>query len=146
MLLLSFIANAWPCASLLVTTDDQGALATSDAQQVILEANEAGTQSKYLIEYNGDADSFGWLVVVHGQVGVGDVTEADTSEFEQYRELSQPRLVTTSYSSGGSSGAGCGCAGMEKSVGGEFSSEEELSVTITAEGFAGPFAYQVLLN
>ena len=50
MLLLSFIANAWPCASLLITTTDQGALATSDAQQVILEANDAGTQSKYLIE------------------------------------------------------------------------------------------------
>ena len=137
MLLFSIIANAWPCAMLL--TKDQGALATSAAQQVILESNDAGTLTKYQIDYAGDAESFGWLVVVRGNVGEGDVMEADASQFDTYRELSQPRLVSHSIGGGGSAGCPVGCGSMDKSLGGAFS-EDSLSVEVTAEGFAGPFA------
>jgi hypothetical protein len=56
MFLLSVISYAWPCATLLTT--NQGALATSAAQQVILEANGAGTQTRYQIEHTGDTSAF----------------------------------------------------------------------------------------
>ena len=69
--------------------------------------------------------------------------EADASQFETYRELSQPRLVSHSIGGGGSAGCPVGCGSMDKSLGGAFS-EDSLSVEVTAEGFAGPFAYQVL--
>ena len=130
MFALLFISNAWPCASLLTT--DQGALATSAAQQVILEANDMGTQTKYLIEYDGDAEAFGWLIVVHGQVGDGDITEAETSEFDLYREISQPRLVSISYSTDTGGGSSFGCGNTEKSMGSTFSANDALSVTITS--------------
>ena len=143
VLILTLISRAFPCAFLL--TQDQGDLAVSDAQEVILEANAFGTKTRYRVQYEGDADSFGWLVVVHGNVAQGDVTESDESIFNTLRERSQPRLITTEIQSGGGSGRGLGCKDSSmKDAGGVFSAEEPLDVTITAEGFAGPFAYQVL--
>jgi len=138
MLMFALMSQALPCAFLLTT--DQGSLAVSDAQEVILEANAAGTKTSYRVAYEGDAESFGWLVVVHGNIAEGGVTESDESVFNILREKSQPRLVTTEIQSGG---GGFGCGDMAKS-GAAFSSDEALEVDVTAEGFAGPFAYQVL--
>ena len=138
MLMFALMSQALPCAYLLTT--DQGALAVSDAQEVILEANDEGVKTSYRIQYEGDAESFGWLVVVRGTVGEGDVTESDESIFDTLREQSQPRLIKTEVQSGGS----IGCGGVADKSGGAFSTDESLSVEVTAEGFAGPFAYQVL--
>ena len=140
MLMFAFMSQAFPCAYLLTT--DQGALAVSDAQEVILESNEAGVKTSYRIQYEGDAESFGWLVVVRGTVGEGDVTETDERIFDTLREQSQPRVIRTQIETGGSVGLGCGEAASKS--GGEFAFDEELSVEVTAQGFAGPFAYQVL--
>ncbi|MAA79514.1 MAG: hypothetical protein CL916_09665 [Deltaproteobacteria bacterium] len=139
MFFFALMSQALPCAYLLTT--DQGALAVSDAQEVILEANNAGVRTSYRIQYEGDAESFGWLVVVRGTVGEGDVTETDESIFDTLRDKSQPRLIKTQMQSGGS-GIGCGET-ASKSMG-DFSSDESLNVEVTAQGFAGPFAYQVL--
>ena len=84
MLMLAFMSQAFPCAYLL--TSNQGALAVSDAQEVILEFNEAGVKTSYHIQYEGDAESFGRLVVVRGTVGEGDVTKTDERIFDTLRE------------------------------------------------------------
>lgn len=139
MLLFALMSQGLPCAYLLTT--DQGALAVSDAQEVILEANDAGVKTSYRIQYEGDAESFGWLVVVRGTVEEGDVTESDESIFDTLRELSQPRLIQTEMQSGG---GGFGCGSMQSKSGGDFALGEGLDVEVTAQGFAGPFAYQVL--
>ena len=96
MLMFALMSQAFPCAYLLTT--DQGALAVSDAQEVILEANDAGVKTSYRIQYEGDAESFGWLVVVRGTVGEGDVTDTDESIFDTLRDKSQPRLIKTEVS------------------------------------------------
>lgn len=138
MLMFALISQAFPCAYLL--TQEQGTLAVSDAQEVILESNQAGTKTSYRVQYEGDADAFGWLVVVHGNVQEGDVTESNEGIFETLRTKSQPVLVSTTIESGG---GGFGCGSTSKS-GGDFAAEEGLNVEVTAQGFAGPFAYQVL--
>ena len=141
-------STAWPCAALI--TSDLGAVATSDAQEVILEQTETGTRTRYRVSYDGDAASFGWLIVVHGTVGEGDVTEADEAVFDTFREQSQPRVVSVSHQgSGQTSSGGCFARSARSDValaGGSNSLADTgmAGVEVTAEGFAGPYAYQVL--
>jgi hypothetical protein len=139
---------AWPCAALITTSS--GAIATSDAQEVILERTETGTRTRYRVSYDGDAEHFGWLIVVHGGVGEGDVTEADAFAFDDLREATQPR--TESYgigSGGGSSGCKVGCSDSFGSksaamAGDAFGADTASAIDVVAEGYAGPFHYQVL--
>ena len=151
--LLLSVSTAWPCAALLTRVTDEGALASSDAQEVILEQNSAGTLTRYRVSYDGDAESFGWLIVTRGQVGEGDVTEADESLFDDLREYTAPQLYSEEEidSSGGRSG--CSCVGGDKSspimsgggdMNGDFGLGDTGSIDITAEGFAGPFSYTAL--
>ena len=150
--ILLLTGTAFPCAALL--TNDEGAIATSDAQEVILEDREEGVRTHYRVRYDGDADSFGWLIVVHGAAGEGDVGESNEDLFDELRDWTQPRK--TSYSFGGGNGghstdaSGCSCLGASDKAngfGGEFSAGDTASlggVEVTAEGFAGPYAYRVL--
>ena len=156
--LFFFVGTAWPCAALL--TRDGGALATSDAQEVILERNDAGLLTQYRVSYDGDAEDFGWLIVVEGAVAEGDVNEADEAIFEDLREATQPTILIEEYEGGGgASGSGGGCGrgrNQAKSAGsfeddldaggvfGDESLDQDNGVDITAEGFAGPFAYTAL--
>ena len=55
--LLLSVSTAWPCAALLTRVTDEGALASSDAQEVIIEQNAAGTLTRYRVSYDGDAES-----------------------------------------------------------------------------------------
>jgi hypothetical protein len=157
--LLLAVGTAWPCAALL--TRDGGALATSDAQEVILERNDAGVLTRYRVSYDGDAESFGWLIVTRGTVGEGDITEADEGLFDELREATQPRITVYEMATDaddaafwGGRGRGCGCndsKGMSKSAddvalsgGGSNAFGDTGGISITAEGFAGPFAYTAL--
>ncbi len=165
--LLLSIGAAWPCAALL--TRDAGSLATSDAQEVILERNETGVLTRYRVSYDGDAESFGWLIVTRGAVGEGDINEASEGLFDVLRETTQPNIMVYEIDAGGSgdswdgdvdaqqSGCGSGCrseSGSKSSGasndamlggGGEFGlSDTGNAVEVTAEGFAGPFAYTAL--
>jgi MYXO-CTERM domain-containing protein len=143
--LLLLTSTAFPCAALL--TNDEGAIASSDAQEVILETTETGVRTSYRVRYDGDAESFGWLIVVHGGVGEGDVQETDEDVFDTLRDLTQPRQVTLSFTSGGG-GVSCGCTGdmavrgTDNFAGGDTAGA--WGVDVVAEGFAGPYAYQVL--
>ena len=71
--LLLLTGTAFPCAALL--TNDEGAIASSDAQEVVLQSTDTGSRTHYRVSYEGDAESFGWLIVVPGVVGEGDVIE-----------------------------------------------------------------------
>ena len=147
LFLLLSLQAAWPCAALITTSS--GAIATSDAQEVILERTETGTRTRYRVSYDGDAEHFGWLIVVHGQVGEGDVTEADAFAFDDLREATQPRTETYGIGSGGGSGGGCrNCLNSYKSAdmagGNAFSADTGDDIDVVAEGYAGPFHYQVL--
>jgi hypothetical protein len=144
---LLFVSTAWPCAALI--TDDLGAIATSDAQEVILEYTDQGARTRFRVSYDGDAASFGWLIVVHGSVGEGDVTEADEAAFDTFRQQSQPQVVTYSVEGGEESSGGCRGLGTRNDVamsgGDAWDGETRMAgVEVTAEGFAGPYAYQVL--
>lgn len=165
--LLLSIGTAWPCAALL--TRDAGALATSDAQEVILERNAEGVLTRYRVSYDGDAESFGWLIVTRGTVGDGDISEAEEGLFDRLRENTQPNIMVYELDGSGSgdvwdgdvdargSGCGSGCgseSGSKAAVrsndlavggGADFAlSDTGSSVQVTAEGFAGPFAYTAL--
>jgi hypothetical protein len=144
--LLLSLGAAWPCAALI--TRDQGALASSDAQEVILERTETGSRTSYRVSYDGDAESFGWLIVAHGAVGEGDVSVADGEIFDGLGELTQPRIATASLGGAGGASGGCGCSGDTalSGKGGDFAADTAGAngIDITAEGFAGPYAYQVL--
>ena len=98
--LLLLTGTAFPCAALL--TNDEGAIASSDAQEVVLEDTEAGVRTHYRVRYEGDAEAFGWLIVVSGAVGEGDVGESSEDLFDGLREATQPRKI--SYSLGGGGG------------------------------------------
>ena len=148
--LLLLTGTAFPCAALL--TNDEGAIASSDAQEVVLQATETGSRTHYRVSYQGDADSFGWLIVVPGFVGEGDVIESEASLFDNLREQTQPRKFSYDIGDGGdegeSSSAGCGCGDLNARAGSnyEFDAADTAggAVAVTAEGFAGPYSYQVL--
>lgn len=138
---------AWPCAALVTTSSD--AIATSDAQEVILERTETGTRTRYRVSYDGDAEHFGWLIVVHGVVGEGDVTEADATAFDDLREATQPRTETRGWGSGDESSGCGGCSDSLGAKGGDMAGNDFLAdtgsaINVVAEGYAGPFHYQVL--
>jgi len=150
--LMLAVGTAWPCAALL--TKGAGVLATSDAQEVILERNETGVLTRYRVSYDGNAESFGWLIVTRGSVGEGDITEADDGLFDELRSITQPLLQQVDVVSEPNSASGCGCTrtmgaakgadGAVFSGGGSNGLGDTGAVSITAEGFAGPFAYTAL--
>ena len=143
--LLLSMQVAWPCAALITT--DQGAIASSDAQEVILEPTALGSRSSFRVSYDGDADRFGWLIVVHGAVGEGDVAAAEADVFEALRAQTQPRVAMASWGGGeASGGCGCGAQALDAGKAGGFGADTGMAngVEITAEGFAGPYAYQVI--
>ena len=125
----------------------------SDAQEVILERTETGSEVSYRVTYEGDASSFGWLIVVPGTVtGVLDSSEA---RFDALRVATDPRIEVWSPSGsddGGGGSSGCGCRGGDKGLvmssadeaGRDLSAGSDNSVSVEAEGFAGPYVYTVL--
>ncbi|MFT4979346.1 MAG: hypothetical protein ACI8S6_005256, partial [Myxococcota bacterium] len=107
MLLLSVISSvAWPCAGLFHESEQ---LAESDAQSVILEAVEGGVRVSYSVAYEGDSESFGWMIPIFGEfVSIG---ERDPQDFADLFDWTQPN-VDRNYASVEESG---GCAGRAKS-------------------------------
>jgi hypothetical protein len=141
-LALSTTAPANACVALV--THDGGALATSEAQQVILEQTATGSVVEYANEYTGLAEDFGWIVVVPAPFVA--LEDGDITRFEALTELSQPRVMV--YEAGGSDDdGGCGCGGAAKDGdalelrGGDTASN---AVDIVAEGFTGTYGYTVV--
>ena len=66
LLFLASLQTAHPCAAMITKND--GSIAMSDAQEVILERTETGVRTRYRVTYDGDAEDFGWFIVVDGDV------------------------------------------------------------------------------
>jgi hypothetical protein len=144
-MLLAQSLPAFPCAAL---TTSAGEFAMSDAQEVILRATDAGSEVSYRVTYTGDATSFGWLIVVPGDVS--DVAEGEDARFDSLRLLTDPTVEVWLESGAGREGeGGCGCTPATKE-GSAIDEETDRAgggadnVVIEAEGFAGPYTYTVL--
>lgn len=137
--------TAWACAGLY---HDEDSLAESDAQEVIFSQTPDGVRTAYRVEYDGDADDFGWLIPIFGEFS--SLEEADEAEFDDLRAWSQPTVSRRYGSDSGGDDGGRGCRGGAKSGGLEedranFSDTgSDNGVTVVAEGFTGAYAYQVL--
>ncbi|HCH63890.1 MAG TPA: hypothetical protein DFR83_13875, partial [Deltaproteobacteria bacterium] len=131
----------------LVTTDG-GAVATSDAQQVILETTSTGTAVEYANSYTGTADDFGWIIVVPAPFE--SMADGDLERFSRLTDRSQPRIEVMSYGSSGDDAGGCGCGGAAQSKSaagaapGAFGDSGLNDVSVVAEGFTGTYDYTVV--
>lgn len=143
--LLALIPAAFPCAG-FVTTDAEGQIASSDAQQAILQVGDAQVSVEYRVQYHGNASDFAWVIPVPGKVDA--VEEGRDDRFTALQTLTAPRVyheVTTTTSPG----LGCGCLGASKGgdlAGGRGADTGDLSNAVdeVASGYAGSFAYTVL--
>jgi MYXO-CTERM domain-containing protein len=139
MLLLSMLSSvAWPCAGLFHDTEQ---LAESDAQAVIFESVAEGTRASYSVDYEGDAESFGWLIPVFGEFV--SIEERDPEVFQSLLSWTQP-TVDYGISSSTGGGGGCSRANSKATPGGRFADTGYDGVNVVAEGFTGSYAYQVL--
>ena len=138
---------AWACAGLYHSEET---LAESDAQEVILSETADGIRAAYRVEYDGDADDFGWLIPAFGEFV--SLEEADAAEFDDLRAWSQPQVSYTYDAPEGEDGGG-GCRGGAKSGGTDRANsfdtasaggQSDGGVEVVAEGFTGTYAFQVL--
>lgn len=138
MLLSLFISTAWPCAGLI---HEDGALADSDAQEVIFGTTGDTVTVSYNVHYEGTAENFGWIIPIFGEFQ--SMVDGDVAVFDALRDLTQPQVDYVPEESSG--GGGCGC-GSSKTLGGARGDTADLSngVDVVAEGFTGTYAYTVV--
>ncbi len=141
---LALSRAALPCAALV---HEAGALAESDAQEVILSRSGAGARVEYRVAYAGDAADFGWIIVV--PAGFSSLTDGDDARFEALRDATQP--IVNRYAVGGyddDGGCGGGCGSLAKAGGGDRANYVDdtggLGVDIVAEGFSGTYSFTVV--
>jgi hypothetical protein len=135
-LLLAAAPAALPCAALVHDVD---VLAESDAQEVILWQDGAEAVTEYRVSYGGDADDFGWIIVV--PAGFVSLSDGDPERFDALRDETQPAVYA--YSVGGEDDAGCGCGGAAKgdALGASNAADTGGGFDVIAEGFTGTYSY-----
>ena len=126
MILLA-IKMAWPCAGLLHA---DGVHVESSTQQVIFSLQGDNTKVDYQIQYEGNAEDFGWVVPIFGPLV--DIQEGDPNIFSQYDEWTSPS-VTYEYAPEQS------CTPVEKGL-----ADNSFSQDSYISGFAGQFEYIVV--
>ena len=142
MLLSLFIQPAFPCAGIF---HDPDVLAESDNQQVILRDLDGEIEVSYNVQYEGDAEEFGWVIPVFGEFS--SMEDGEQALFDQLNDSTAP-VVETLRSDDEDGGAG-GCG--SKALRGSKSSDASFADTglsngaaIVAEGFTGTYSYTVL--
>lgn len=141
LLLLSvFSSVAWPCAGLF---HEEAQLAESDAQSVIFEQTDAGVTVSYSVAYEGDAESFGWLIPLFGEFV--SIEERDSADFAALYSWTQPDVEWITGISEEGSGGGCG-RGLksDNALGGADTAGGRSNDVVIEEGFTGSYAYQIL--
>ncbi len=138
MLLSLLISSAWPCAGLV---HQDGALADSDAQEVIFTPGEGAVTVSYNVHYDGDAEDFGWIIPIFGEFSA--IADGDPTRFDELRELTQPMVEYAETDDEG--GGGCGCGETRSGKGGVDSAFSN-GVEIVAEGFTGTYEYTVVTS
>jgi len=144
MAMLLGVLPAEACVALV--TREGGAVATSEAQQVILEPTATGSAVEYANEYSGSAEDFGWIIVVPAPFE--SLTDGDLSRFDALAAWSQPQVEWVSMHAPEDEG-GCGCGGTKASdgaVAGSFRGGDSgaNAVEVVAEGFTGTYGYTVV--
>lgn len=140
MLLSLLISTAWPCAGLV---HEDGQLADSDAQEVIFSLGDAGVTVSYNVHYDGDAETFGWIIPIFGEFV--SMADGDAETFDALRDLTQPQVDYAVEDTGGGGGPSCGC-GAENSFKGGVDSASLGGVEVVAEGFTGTYEYTVVTS
>jgi hypothetical protein len=142
MLLSLLIQPAFPCAGIF---HDPETLAESDNQQVVLRALDGEIEVSYNVQYEGDAEDFGWVIPVFGEFST--MEDGDEELFAELNRNTAP-VVDTLYANSDEGGGGCArnaLRGSPKS--GDFSSPDSglgSAPEIVAEGFTGTYSYTVL--
>lgn len=141
MLLSLLIQPAFPCAGIF---HDPDTLAESDGQQVILRDLDGEIEVSYNVQYEGDAEEFGWVIPVFGEFS--SMEDGDQGLFEELNRSTAPAVET--LRADGEDGGGCaGRALRGSSKSGDFSSiDTGLSngAAVVAEGFTGTYSYTVI--
>jgi MYXO-CTERM domain-containing protein len=149
-LLLALLPSAWPCAG-LVTPDYREQLASSDAQQAILQIGASQVSAEYRVRYAGNATDFAWIIPVPGKVEA--VEEGDERRFTGVEGATAPTAVYWSEDEAeGDAKGGCGGAKAggtdnlaDTAQGGRGLGDGTSSgISIVASGYAGAFEYTVL--
>ncbi|MDP2312240.1 MAG: DUF2330 domain-containing protein [Pseudomonadota bacterium] len=151
-LLLALLPSAWPCAG-LITPDYSEQVASSDAQQAILQIGAAQIGAEYRVRYAGNATDFAWVIPVPGTVD--SVEEGSEDRFLALEAATAPTAVYWSFDDDdeGSGGCGSGCinSSYELKGGGDNLADTggrslggDPGISIVASGYAGAFEYTVL--
>ncbi len=147
LLALALASPAYPCAA-FVTLNADGQVAFSNAQEALLVVNEDATVSvTYRVLYSGNAADFAWIIPVPGPVVT--VEEGTDVVFDALAASSSPTWDKLTASSPADDAPGCGCAGTSKSTDNTLGAAPwdeggRNGVEVTAQGYAGDFAYTVL--
>ena len=136
MIWIALIVEAWACGGLVGSLEEE---IFSDAQSVVLELmeEEAAVEITYKIQYEGDAEDFGWVIPVPGELI--SIEQRGLQIFERLEAVSDPKINTTSHEPL----LGCNTSKGELSSGG-YDSGAFRGVDVVGAGSAGIFDYVVL--
>ncbi|MAA78840.1 MAG: hypothetical protein CL916_06235 [Deltaproteobacteria bacterium] len=126
MLLFALVQVAIPCAGLL---HGDGEHVESHTQQVIFSLNGDNTVVEYQIRYEGDAEDFGWVIPIFGDLV--DIQEGESASFDRYNQGTKPSVF---YDYAPTSSCGATEKGDDNSLSGER----------YVHGFAGQFEYLII--
>ena len=143
VIILSLISSAYPCAGLF---HEEGKLAKSDAQHVVFSQDGGSTIVEYLVQYSGDAKSFGWVIPIFGEFQ--NLQDGDSSRFEDLISKTQPKVVWQYDNDDYTAPKSCACR-RELAMKGSFNAGAGdtgtlSNVAVITEGFTGTYEYTVL--
>ncbi len=137
MWLAVLVSTALGCAGLV---HEEGALAESGASETVFELFDGETEVTYEVVYEGDADAFGWIVPVPGEVL--SVSDGDADWLEALRSASSPEVYREEpYEE---ETRGCFRSGASKGDGANLAGGGTQDVVILGEGFTGTYDYVVV--
>ena len=131
------VSVALGCAGLV---HEEGQAAESSGAAVLLVDDGDAVEVHYEVVYAGDAETFGWLIPVPGEVL--SVSDGDPNTFVQLSQSTAPSVTRVLSTESGK--RGCGPAAKGDAAGANESVEPGGDLQVVAEGFTGTFAYTVL--
>jgi hypothetical protein len=133
--MLAFVPFAFPCGGFVAPPDG---FAVSDTQEVIFALEADRVRVDYRVLYEGDTETFGWVIPIPGAFVSLEDGEAD--DFTDLRDATRPEedFVATD---------GGGCRDGTRNSKGDLAGGDtaaEGGVDVVASGYTGTYAYDVL--
>ncbi len=142
LLLTQTIPQADACGGFFGPPDNN---VFSDAQQVLFQRDGDEISVEYLVKYEGEADQFGWVIPVPGDLDADDV---EVGEPEFLDELESRTNPWTRYESDDSGCNALRFGGSDKSLsvdgGFDTGSLSDNGVNVVGDGTVGPFDFVIL--